>query len=108
MGGGGVDPFGHDMIARKLEGNASGGGVRRDAARRFELVVLDERASDGDASRLEEGVRHGAADEEPIDLAEEVLDDLELVGHLGAAENRDKRSFGRLERVARDSVVPAP
>ena len=49
---------------------------------------------------LEERVGHGAADEERVDLAEQVLDDLELVRDLGAAEDRDERPFGALERLA--------
>ena len=38
--------------------------------------------------RLEERVRHRAADQQAIDARDQVLDDLDLVRHLGAAEDR--------------------
>ena len=87
----------------------STGSAERDAAlvrvgddrpRRLELVVLDERPADRDALRLEERVRHRAADEQRVDLAEQVLDDLDLVRDLRAAEDGDERALGRAERVA--------
>ena len=36
-----------------------------------------------------------------VDAAEEVLDDLDLVRHLGAAQDRDERPLRRLERRAK-------
>ena len=62
-----------------------------DVARRVELVVLDERPADRLAHRLEERVRHRAADEQAIDPRDQVLDDLDLVRDLRAAEDRDER-----------------
>ncbi len=70
------------------------------ASRRVELVVLDERLADGDAARLEEGVGHRAADDQAVHFAEHVLDDVDLVRHLRAADDRDERPLRRLERVA--------
>ena len=50
--------------------------------------------------RLEERVGHRAADQQPIDFGEEVLDDLELVGDFRAAEDRHERPLRRFEHVA--------
>ena len=66
------------------------------------LLVVDQRLADLIALRREEGVRHAAADDEAVALVEQVVDDLELVRDLRAAEHRDERSLGRLERVSHD------
>ena len=46
--------------------------------------------------RLQEREAHAAADEHLVGHAEERVDDLELVAHLGAAEHRDERPGGVL------------
>ena len=43
-----------------------------------------------------ERVGHGAADQERVDLGHEMLDDLDLVGDLGAAEDRHQGTVGAL------------
>ena len=96
----GVDAIGHDVVDRQLELDAARRGVGFDAPRFVELVVFDERLADRHAARLEERVGHRAADEQAVDLAEQILDHLDLVGDLGAAEDRDERPLRRLERVA--------
>ena len=73
--------------------------VGLDRLRLVELVVLDQRLADRHAARLEEGVGHRAADDQAIDLAEHVLDDVDLVGDLRAADDRDERPLRLLERV---------
>ncbi len=57
------------------------------AAAGVELVLLEEALADLVALRLEEGEHHAAADEQLVGLAEQVVDDAELVGDLGAAEH---------------------
>ena len=74
--------------------------MRGDHPRRLELVVLDERLADRQPPRLEERVGHRPADRQRVHLAEQVLDHLELVGHLRAAEDRHERPLGRAERLA--------
>ncbi len=54
----------------------------------------------GQALRLEERVGHGPADEERIDAVEQVLDHLEFVRDLRAAEDGDERPLGRSQRLA--------
>ena len=88
------------MIDRQLELHATLRRGRFDLPRLLELPVLHERSSDVDAARLEEGVRHCAADEQSVHPSEHVLDHVDLVGHFRAAEDRDERPLGRLQRVA--------
>jgi hypothetical protein len=47
------------------------------------------------AACLEQGVGHGATDEDVVDLAEQVRDQLDLVADLGAAKDRHERALGR-------------
>ena len=94
-----VDPLGHDVIDRKLDRHASLHRVGFDTPRGVELVVFDERLTDREAARLEERIGHRAADDQAVDLLQEVLDDLDLVGDLGAAENGDERPLRRFEGV---------
>ena len=57
-------------------------------------------------SAREEREGHPAADQEPVDLDEEVLDERELVGDLGPAEDRDERPLRRLEDPAERRRAP--
>ena len=52
--------------------------------------------------RLEEGVGHRAADQQPVDLLEQVLDDGDLVRHLRPAHHRNVRVVGEAEQVVED------
>ena len=60
-----------------------------------------ERLAHGFVHRLEEGVRHRAADDQPIDPRDEIFDDFDLVGHLRPAQDRDERTLGVGERFAK-------
>ena len=95
-----IDLVGDHVIDRELEAHAARGRGRFDRARLVELVVFDERLADRQAARLEERVGHRAADHQPVDFREQILDDLDLVGHLRAAEDRHERPLRRLERVS--------
>ena len=89
-----------DVIDRQLEAQAPFLGAALDVARGVEQVFLDQRLADRHAPRLEEGVGHRAADQQRVDLGDQVLDDLELVGDLGAAEHGDERTLRMLEHPA--------
>lgn len=52
---------------------------------------------------LEEGVGHAAADEDAVGLAEELVDDGELVGDLGAAERDDVGPLDVLGELLQDA-----
>ena len=61
-----------------------------------ELVLLEQALADLVALGREEGEDHAAADQQPVGLAEQVVDDAELVGDLGAAEHDDVGPLGVL------------
>jgi hypothetical protein len=58
-----------------------------------DLILLEQRATDFVTLRREEREAHPAADQQPVDLRQQRLDDGELVAHLGAAEHDDVRTF---------------
>ena len=60
----------------------------------LDLVGFDEGFAGGLALCVEEGVGHGSADEDGVGLAEEVVDDLDLVGDFGSADDGDERLDG--------------
>ena len=61
--------------------------------------VLAQRLADIDAARGEEGVGHAAADDQVLDLADEVLEHGQLGRNLGPADHRR-------DRAARDCPAP--
>src|SRR5690349_8901077 len=88
----------HQVIGRQEHLDARLRGLVEDAPRHVELVLLHPRGAHPDAARGEEGVRHGAADQERVHLAHQLIDDLDLVAHLGAAEDRQVRLRRALEQ----------
>ena len=60
---------------------------RRYSRHDLDLVLLQQALADPVALGDEEGEDHPAADEQPVGLAEQVVDDAELVGDLGPAEH---------------------
>ena len=50
-------------------------------------------------THLEEGEGHAAADDDLVDLVAHVLDEQDLVGDLGAAEDGQHRLGGRVEHL---------
>ena len=65
-----------------------------------DLVFFDEGLAGGDAEGALEGVGHAADDDQGVDLVEEVLDDVDLAGDLGAADDGDEGLFRGFERLA--------
>ncbi len=55
-----------------------------------DLVGFDERLAGGLALCVEEGVGHAAADDDGVGLVEQVVDDLDLVGDFGSADDGDE------------------
>ena len=78
---------------------------RRRAASSVERAIsiaidLDQRLADAVTERAQEREGHAAADDERVDLREQVLDERDLVGDLGAAEHGDQRPRRGLEDAA--------
>ena len=84
----------HHVIDGQLQHDPAGLCVRDDRARFIELVVLNERLADRHAECLEEGVGHRPANQQAIDASHHVTDDIDLVGHLGAANDCHERPIG--------------
>ena len=62
-------------------------------------IMLAQRFADFDAARGEEGVGHSAADDQMIDLADQVAEHVELGRDLGAADHRRDRALGIAQRL---------
>ena len=77
---------------------ALGGG--EDRPRVLDAVGLGEALADGLALGEQERVRHPAADDHHVDLVEQVLEHLDLVADLGAADDRRERVLRVLEQLA--------
>ena len=54
------------------------------------LVRLADGGADGIAQSVHKGVSHTAADDQGIDLFQQVVDNADLVGNLGAAQDGDE------------------
>ena len=97
----GIHLVGHHVIDRQQELHVVALRFRQQLPRQIDFVGFQQRFADLLALRLEEGVRHAAADDQSIHLVHQVLDDADLVADFGAAENRDERLFA-------DAAAPCP
>ena len=82
-----------DDVGRQHDLDAGLLGPLEVVAAGVELVVLEQALADLVALGLEEGEHHAAADQQLVGLAEQVVDDAELVGDLRAAEHHDVRAL---------------
>ena len=78
-------------VHRQPHRDAAGARPVEHAAGRLDAVPLEKRAAHVVAEGGEEREGHAAAHEEPVHLLQQVLDEGELVGHLGAAQHREQR-----------------
>ena len=90
------DLLGHDDVDREHDPDAVGLGGREDPPRVVDPVRLGQALADRLALGEQERVGHPAAEDEHVDLGEQVVDDLDLVRHLGPAEDRGERARRRL------------
>ncbi len=93
--------------AARLEGprvgrehDAHARGQQRPAV--LEVVGVEERAPHLHALGGQEGEGHAAADDERVDLGGEHLEHGELVGHLGAADDRHEGTCWPIEDLPQD------
>ena len=87
----------HGRVVRQREAER---GALDQRLRHVHAIGLDERLARLQSHRLVERARHRAADQQAIDLREQLLDHVDLAGDLGAAEYRDERARRLLERAA--------
>ena len=72
--------------------------AHEDAVPPLRALLVVERLADLHAlGNLEERVRHPAADDHLVDLCDEVLEQQDLVGDLGAAEDGEDGLGGRIQ-----------
>ena len=81
----------HDMVDREHQFILCRG---EQLTRQVELVVLQQRFPDRPALRFQEGVGHGAANQQFVDDLREIENHLDLVGDFGAAKNSHARVRG--------------
>ena len=96
----GLELLGDDGIDRQHDLALRGLGLGHDLARGVDEVGFDQRLADRLALRQQERVGHGAADDQHIDLRQQIAEQVELGRHLGAADDRGHRPLRMLERLA--------
>ena len=89
--------LGTDGLGGKIDLHALGLGLFEDGECIRHEVVLVQGIADLAALGLDEGVTHAATDDEVVDLADEVLEDGELGGDLGASDDGRQRALGLVE-----------
>ncbi|KAJ6445317.1 hypothetical protein O9K51_00076 [Purpureocillium lavendulum] len=91
---------GRDVVDGEHHLDALGLGLGHEVGHRLGAGLVEERVANGHAvERLLEGEGHAAADDERVDLVEQVVDELDLVRDLGAAEDGQEGALRRLERL---------
>ena len=90
----GGELVGEDVVDGEEEADAVLFGFGERGFGDVELVGFDERLAGGLALGVEEGVGHAAADDDGVGFGEEVVDDHDLVGDLGSADDGDERLDG--------------
>lgn len=96
--GGGAESVGGDVVAGKDELDVVLLGLLDETGDLGGTVLVEERVTNADALEgLFEGEGHAAADDEHVDLVEEVVDQLDLVADLGTTKDGEEGTLGRLE-----------
>ena len=98
--GGGAEGVGGDVVDGQDELDVVLLGLLHEAGDLLGAGLVEERVANADALEgLLEGEGHAAADDEQVDLVEQVVDQLDLVADLGAAEDGEEGTLGRLESL---------
>ena len=84
---------GDDDVRREQELDALGFSLGHELLGEVNLVVLDEGGTDGLAERLVEGEDHATTEDNLVSLLQQGLDDANLGGHLGTADDGAKRAL---------------
>ena len=87
----------HYGIDRQDDGTVRRIGLLDDPQRGRGQVFLGERLADLDALRMQERIGHAAADHQRVDLGDEILQQVDLGGNLGAADDPDHGLGGGIQ-----------
>ena len=71
----------------------------------LDSVRLAKRVADRYSHRGKKRIRHAAADDQRIHLIHQVVDDADLIGNLGAAENGDERTLRIFQSAAPITLI---
>ncbi len=93
----GLEMPGDHAVDGQDDGAAGVLGLVHYAQGRFLEVALAQRFADIVSERIDEGVGHAAPDHQRLDLGDEVFEQVDLGGDLGAAHDCDDRLFGVAE-----------
>lgn len=97
-----VELVGSDIVHGENELDTLGLGLLDKLANSLGTVLVEERVTDGDVlESLLEGESHTTADDEGVDLVEEVVDELDLVRDLGTTEDGKEGSLGLLKSLSK-------
>jgi hypothetical protein len=112
VGGNLVDQDDHGALALEARGDHDIGGqvdgdlllhrTAQEVARVREPILLDLALAERLALRVEERVRHRAADDDRVDALEQRVEDLDLVRDLRAAEHGDVRPVDLAEQARQE------
>ena len=69
------------------------------------MVSVQQGGADGAALGHLEGVGHAAADDDGVGLLEQAVDDADLVGDLGAAQNGHQGTLGFVQGLAHEGQL---
>ena len=98
----GVELVGEHVVDGQQQLDALGLGLVERGLGDIDLVGFDQRLAGGLAQRVEEGVGHAAADQQRVGLVEQVVDDVDLAGDLGAADDGDEGPVRLGEHLAEE------
>ena len=90
----GVKLLAHLGVNGQQELHASLLGLFQGGLGQVDLVLLAQGGADAVALGLKEGVGHAAADDQGVNLCEQVVNNADFVGNLGAAQNGHKGTLG--------------
>ena len=93
------------MVYRQQELHALVGSLLNHLTGIVQPVFFEQGLADAVALGLQEGIGHAAADDDGVSLFEQVVDDGDLVGDLGAAEDSDEGALRIVQRLAHDGQL---
>ncbi len=91
------------VVDRQEELHAVGLGLGKHLLGVIKTVRLEQGLANLEALGLLEGIGHAAADDDGVGLLEQVVDDVDLVGDLGTAEDSDEGTLGIVQSLAHDA-----
>lgn len=97
-----VELVGSDVVNGQDELDVLGLGLLNQASNGLGTSLVEEGVTNGDVVEgLLEGESHTTADDEGVDLVQEVVNELDLVSDLGTTEDGEERTLRRLESLGK-------